>query len=55
MTLTKAGQLFLEHADRIAADCDVAVGKMQELSADGGKIDIGYIFSACGPFIFHIR
>ena len=36
VTLTKAGQLFLEHADRIAADCDVAVGKMQELSADSG-------------------
>ena len=45
---------FLEHADRIAADCDVAVGKMQELSADGGKIDIGYIFPLAG-IIFHIR
>ena len=54
VTLTKAGQLFLEHADRIAADCDVAVGKMQELSADGGKIDIGYIFPL-QAIIFHIR
>ena len=53
MTLTKAGQLFLEHADRIAADCDVAVGKMQELSADGGKIDIGYIFPLAGHYIPH--
>ena len=51
VTLTKAGQLFLEHADRIAADCDVAVGKMQELSADGGKIDIGYIFPLAGHYI----
>lgn len=25
VTLTKAGQLFLEHADRIAADCDVRI------------------------------
>lgn len=53
VTLTKAGQLFLEHADRIAADCDVAVGKMQELSADGGKIDIGYIFPLAGHYIPH--
>ena len=53
VTLTKAGQLFLEHADRIAADCDVAVGKMQELSSDGGKIDIGYIFPLAGHYIPH--
>lgn len=37
----------------IAADCDVAVGKMQELSADGGKIDIGYIFPLAGHYIPH--
>ena len=27
VTLTKAGKLFLEHADRIAGDCDIAVGR----------------------------
>ena len=54
VTLTKAGYLFLEHADRIAGDCDVAFGKMQELSSDGGKIDIGYIFPLRG-IIFHIK
>ena len=53
VTLTKAGKLFLEHADRIAGDCDVAVGKMQELSSDGGKIDIGYIFPLAGHYIPH--
>ena len=53
VTLTKAGKLFLEHADRIAGDCDVAVGKMQEISSDGGKIDIGYIFPLAGHYIPH--
>lgn len=53
VVLTKAGRLFLEHADRITADCDVAVGKMQELSSDGGKIDIGYIFPLAGHYIPH--
>ena len=53
VTLTKAGKLFLEHADRIAGDCDVAMGKMQELSSDGGKIDIGYIFPLAGHYIPH--
>ena len=53
VTLTKAGRLFLEHADRITADCDVARGKMQELSSNGGKIDIGYIFPLAGHYIPH--
>ena len=51
--LTKAGRLFLEHADRIVSDCNVAVDKMQELSSDGGKIDIGYIFPLAGHYIPH--
>lgn len=53
VTLTKAGKLFLEHAERIVADCDIAVGKMNELSTDGGKIDIGYIFPLAGHYIPH--
>ena len=44
VVLTKAGHLFLEHANKIIADCDVAVDKMQELSSNGGEIDIGYVF-----------
>ena len=53
VTTDQGRTAFLEHADRIAADCDVAVGKMQELSADGGKIDIGYIFPLAGHYIPH--
>ncbi len=48
VTLTKAGKLFLEYVDRIVEDCNVAMDKMQELSSDGGKIDIGYVFPLAG-------
>lgn len=47
VVLTNAGRLFLEHADRIAGDCDIAAGKMKELASGGGKINIGYSFSTC--------
>ncbi len=53
VVLTKAGRLFLEHANKIIADCDVAVDKMQELSSNGGKIDIGYVFPLAGHYIPH--
>ena len=32
VTLTKAGRMFLEYADRILTDCHIAVGKMREIS-----------------------
>lgn len=51
--LTKAGHMFLDYVDRILSDCQVAVGKMQELSSDGGKIDIGYVFPLAGHYIPH--
>ncbi len=51
--LTKAGHMFLDYADRILSDCTIAVGKMQELSSDGGKIDIGYVFPLAGHYIPH--
>lgn len=51
--LTKAGRLFLEHANKILTDCGVAVDKMQELSSNGGKIDIGYVFPLAGHYIPH--
>lgn len=51
--LTKAGRLFLEHADRIIAEYRVAIDKMQELASDGGKIDIGYVFPLAGHYIPH--
>ena len=44
VVLTNAGRLFLEHADRIAGDCDIAAGKMIELASGGGKINIGLFF-----------
>ena len=53
VNLTKAGKLFKEYAERILEDCDIAVDKMQELSSDGGKIDIGYIFPLAGHYIPH--
>lgn len=53
VNLTKAGKLFLEYAERILDDCNVALDKMQELSSDGGKIDIGYIFPLAGRYIPH--
>lgn len=53
VTLTKAGRMFLEYADRILSDCHIAVGKMRELSMDGGKIDIGYVFPLAGHYIPH--
>lgn len=53
VVLTNAGRLFLEHADRIAGDCDIATGKMKELASGGGKINIGYIFPLAGHYIPH--
>ena len=53
VVLTNAGRLFLEHADRIAGDCDIAAGKMKELASGGGKINIGYIFPLAGHYIPH--
>lgn len=51
--LTKAGHMFLDYANRILSDCNIAVGKMQELASDGGKIDIGYVFPLAGHYIPH--
>lgn len=51
--LTKAGRLFLEYAERILAECDVATAKMRELATGSGKIDIGYVFPLAGHYIPH--
>lgn len=53
VVLTKAGHLFLEHANKILSDCDIAKNKMQEISGSGGKIDIGYVFPLAGYYIPH--
>ena len=51
VNLTKAGRLFLEYADRIVEDCQVAMDKMGELASDGGRIEIGYVFPLAGQYI----
>lgn len=53
ITLTKGGRLFLEYADRIIQECEIARNKMLELSSDGGKIDIGYVFPLANYYIPH--
>ncbi len=53
VVLTRAGKIFLEYADRIVNDCKVATRKMEELSTDGGKVEIGYVFPLAGKFIPH--
>ena len=51
IALTKSGVLFLEHADRILSEYEVAVYKMRELSSAGGRIDVGYVYPLANQFI----
>lgn len=51
--LTKSGKLFLEHANKIITECEIARNKMKELSGDGGRIDIGYVFPLASRYIPH--
>lgn len=53
IVLTKGGQVFLEYAERIIDDCEIVKTKMKELSSDGGKIDIGYVFPLASHYIPH--
>ncbi|MEE1227582.1 MAG: LysR family transcriptional regulator [Lachnospiraceae bacterium] len=53
ISLTKAGKLFLEYAERIVRECDAAVRKMQEISRGGGQIDIGYTYPLAKQYIPH--
>lgn len=53
IVLTKGGQVFLEYAERIIEDCEIVKTKMKELSSDGGKIDIGYVFPLASHYIPH--
>lgn len=56
VNLTKAGRLFLEYAERIVKECEIAKTKMTELASDGGKIDIGYVFPLASRYIpYHVR
>ena len=53
VNLTKGGKLFLEYADRIIDECEIAKNKMKEMASDGGKIDIGYVFPLTSHYIPH--
>ena len=53
VNLTKGGNLFLEYADRIIDECEIAKNKMKEMASDGGKIDIGYVFPLASHYIPH--
>lgn len=53
VNLTKGGKLFLEYAERIIGECEVAKNKMQDIASGGGKIDIGYVFPLASHYIPH--
>ena len=53
VNLTKGGKLFLEYADRIIDECEIAKNKMKDMASDGGKIDIGYVFPLASHYIPH--
>ena len=54
VALTKTGDIFFEHADRILHEISVADRKMQQLSGAGGHIDLAYVAPLAGSFIPNI-
>lgn len=51
MILTKAGEIFLEHATQILDDVKRAENKMHHLATDGGHIDIAYVSPLAREYI----
>ncbi len=51
VSLTKAGQIFLEQTEKILEDISVAERKMHQLAASGGEISIAYVFPLSSGFI----
>lgn len=51
VVLTKAGQIFLEHTEKILEDISVAERKMHQLAASGGEIFIAYVYPLSTRFI----
>ena len=51
--LTKAGEIFLEHATQILDDVKRAENKMHHLATDGGHIDIAYVSPLAREYIPH--
>ena len=53
VTLTKYGKVFLEHAERILTDVQVAEKQMKKLSGSSGHVDIAYVFPLAARYIPH--
>jgi len=51
LSLTAAGEQFLDHARKILASCDAAVIAMKKPSDLPRKLDVGFITSALGAFL----
>ena len=51
VSLTKAGQVFYEHAEKILEDISVADRKMHQLAVSGGEIYIAYVYPLSTHFI----
>ncbi|MBS7009397.1 LysR family transcriptional regulator [Anaerostipes sp.] len=53
--LTKYGQIFLEHVNKILNEVKIAEDKMKALSnAKGGHIDLAYVFPLAKSYIPHL-
>ena len=51
VTLTKAGEIFLEHVTQILDDVTRASNKMQQIATNGGHIDSAYVSPLAREFI----
>jgi DNA-binding transcriptional LysR family regulator len=51
VALTKAGQIFLEHTEKILDDIAIAERKMHQLACSGGEISIAYVSPLSTRFI----
>lgn len=54
VTLTKYGKIFLEHANRILSDVEIAEKQMKKLSGNAGHVDIAYVFPLSTRYIPHM-
>ena len=51
VVLTKTGDIFYEHVDRILNEINLADRKMHQLTGSGGHIDLAYVAPLAGSFI----
>ena len=52
--LTKSGDIFFEHADKILKEIHLTDRKMHQLSGSGGHIDLAYVAPLAGSYIPNI-